>query len=195
MKTIIGLAGQPNAGKGVTAEQLCQLLSPGPTEMFEFSGPINAALTALGVPAERQNQTDLSKWARERFGHDLIARRIRALAEASTTRYVIAIGMRKMAVDLPMIRSFGHNIVVYVTAPLELRYAWGGKRGRPGEAEKTLAQFRLEDGLETEQEIRDIGAQADFTIANDREDPTFSHIRRQLLDGICKALPAPGAVR
>ena len=79
---------------------------------------------------------------------------------------VIFDGIR-LPTDAPMVRSFKSNLLIYVTAKSEIRFERRRSvKEKAGEETMTYEQFLIEENLETERHIPEIGKTADIRINN-----------------------------
>ena len=186
---VVGLVGKPRAGKG----ELSRLIREKIPEWIDekcfgkkisiatprFSDYPREELAKRGIPISRDSMQkfvqEMDKEALTR-GEEAgalsreVKKRIELLRDANL---VIVDGVRWLF-DEAMIRSFPHNLMVYVVASAEDRYERMIESGEnAGDALKTFEEFLVEDNAVNEQFIEEIGERADFTIQNDEGLPRF----------------------
>jgi dephospho-CoA kinase len=100
----------------------------------------------------------------------ILAQLIKDRAFENTARIVVLDGVRWWQ-DVKMLRELPNNILVYITAPAELRFERLKKRNeKVGEAEMSWEQFLEEEKAENEIYIPKIGEKADYKILNDKNE-------------------------
>jgi dephospho-CoA kinase len=162
-KIIIGLVGEAAAGKGTVA---AYLLDKYGAKTLAFSTPMKDCLKRLHVNLSREHLTVFSEFTRKAFGEDLYARVVAEDAKALPDPLVVVDGIRRPA-DYANLKELPGFHLIYVTAPVELRWERARKRGeKAGEAGMTLEQFKKEELLPTELEIKAIGQKAEFIVDN-----------------------------
>ncbi len=162
-KAVIGIVGEIAAGKGVAAKYLQDKYG---AAIFKFSTPMRDCLRRLHLPETRENLQLFSKISREAFGQDLYSKTIALDAAASASEMIITDGIRRLndAIELAKLPYFH---LLAIAADERVRYERVRSRDEnPGDAEKTWEQFSKEAQAETEVTIREVAAQAEFTIEN-----------------------------
>ncbi len=159
---LIGLTGTNGAGKG----EVAGFLRKKGYGYVSLSDVIREELQARGLEASRDNLISCGNELRERFGPDILARRVATRIQGPTV-----IDSIRNAAEVAFLRSLGDFILVAVDAPLELRFERTRKRGR-NESASTLEEFRRKE--EQEKSTRESGQQleiclglADLVIIND----------------------------
>ncbi|WKZ29012.1 MAG: AAA family ATPase [Patescibacteria group bacterium] len=162
-KIIIGLVGEAASGKGTVAAYLLEKYR---AKTLAFSTPMKDCLKRLLVPLSRENLTAFSEFTRKAYGEDLYARVVAEDAKNSEDALVVVDGIRRPA-DYANLKELSGFHLIYVTAPVELRWERARKRGEKAtEATMTLEQFKQEELLPTELEIKAIGQKAEFIVDN-----------------------------
>jgi dephospho-CoA kinase len=162
-KIIIGLVGEAAAGKGTVAQYLVEKYS---AKTLAFSTPMKECLTRLRVPLSREHIAAFSEFTRKAYGEDLYARVVAEDAKALPDAMVVVDGIRRPT-DYQNLKELDGFHLIYVTAPVELRWARARGRGeKAGESHMSLADFKAEERLPTEREIKKIGASAEFAVDN-----------------------------
>jgi len=162
-KIIIGLVGEAAAGKGTVAAFLNEKYS---ASTHTFSKAMKDCVARLYIPLSRENLTKFSTLTREAYGQDLYARVVAKDCEADENTLIVVDGIRLEA-DMAALKDFPGFHLIYVTAPVELRWQRARNRGeKAGESEMSLEDFKKEELLPTELAIKEIGARAEFTVEN-----------------------------
>lgn len=165
-KIIIGLVGEAAAGKGTVAAYLLDKFG---ARTLAFSTPMKDCLKRLLVPLSRENLTAFSEFTRKTYGEDLYARVVAADAKNAPDALVVVDGIRRPA-DYANLKELPGFHLIYVTAPIEIRWERARKRGEKAtEATMSLEDFKKEELLPTEREIKAIGAKAEFIVDNSGE--------------------------
>ena len=162
-KIIIGLVGEAAAGKGTVAAFLTDKFG---ASTHTFSKAMKDCVARLYLPLSRENLTNFSTLTRQAFGEDLYARVVAKDCEADTHEMIVVDGIRLEA-DMAALKGFPGFHLIYVTAPVEIRWQRARNRGeKAGESEMSLEDFKKEELLPTELAIKEIGARAEFTVPN-----------------------------
>lgn len=168
VKLVIGLVGEKGGGKGKCTE----LIKKFSTERIvfvksvRFSDVLNDILTTLHISASRENLQKLVLNLKNAFGPDILTNAVyrRILNEQSDI--VILDGIR-WPTDEQMLRKLPNNVLVYITADVQIRYERTKMRGEKADEDKTtFEQFLKEEQVETELFIPQIGSRADIKIDN-----------------------------
>lgn len=162
-KIIIGLVGESASGKGTVANYLVDKYG---AATMAFSTAMKDCVRRLHLPLSRQNIALFSEISRHAYGEDLYAKVVAEDCRSLNADMIIVDGVRRPA-DVENLRTLPGFHLVYVTAPVEIR--WQRARGRgekAGESEMTLEQFKAEELLPTELDIKKLGAGAEFVIDN-----------------------------
>lgn len=187
MKKIAAIIGKSGAGKetvyNIIKDELKDICD---VSIHHFSDPLNEILEILKLPKERPNQQTLSTILRQSSlkkrdgsiaGEELLGNIIKERALADTA-YVVSLDGVRRPQDVTMLRSFTYSFLILVTAPVEKRWERIRKRNdRPGDANKTLEQFLVEQSAEAESMIDVIGQEADIVFDNSTDDPEFKDLR------------------
>jgi len=169
-KLYIGLVGEKGSGKETFVKVLRGIFPIIPIGHIRFSDPIVETLNLWGIPITRKNAQDYIKWLEQRYGTGILAQLIKGRALESAAKIVTLDGIRWWQ-DVKMLRELPNNILVYITAPAELRFERLKKRNeKVGEAEMSWEQFLEEEKAENEIYIPEIGEKADYKILNDKNE-------------------------
>ena len=170
MKIVIGIVGQPSAGKGTVSTIIdqCALKAGVSFSHYGSRDILKHTLDLWEIKAERANFQKLAKVmaSNDGFGEGALSRAMLPHLMGSTSEIVIADGMRWPS-DEKMLRGIPKNLIIYVTADAKLRYERLKKRGGIGEKDKTWEKFLVEDKGNTETYIAEFGEHADYKVTND----------------------------
>ncbi len=141
---LIGLTGTNASGKGAAA---VFFQSRGFT-YFSLSDVIRDELRHRGLPINRDNLIRTGNELREKFGADILARRI---MEKITNKSII--DSIRNPQEIAYLRRQGHFLLLAIDAPLETRFARAQKRGRD-ESAATLKEFAAKEDQEKTHDAR-----------------------------------------
>ena len=156
------MVGKIASGKGEAAEFL---KSEYKAEVFRFSDILKSVFSRLSMPNTRENLQALGRVLRTLFGDNVLVEALKHDIEASKAKMVVVDGVRYQ-VEADMVKSFPNSVLIYITAPDEVRYKRVLSRGTRGEKNITLEEFKKNEQNETEQAIDAVGAKADIKIEN-----------------------------
>jgi len=162
-KTTIGIVGEIGAGKTIITDYLKRKHG---AVSFRFSDMLRDILKRLYLPINRPNFQLLSRILRENFGQDLMSKVIADDVNAASHKLIITDGIRRIA-DTPYLKKLPNFYIMAVTADPHVRFErLNQRKDNADDQSKTWEQFQKEAQAETEVTIREIAAQADFTIDN-----------------------------
>lgn len=165
-KTIICFVGPMASGKDVAKkylEEKYQALS------FRFSSVLRDSLDCLGVEASRDNLINLSSWARDNFGNDLLAKAIAKKAEKTQAEIIIIDGARRKD-DLIYLKNSENFHLIAIDADPKIRYERLVLRNEnAGDDKKSYQDFLNDHQKETETSIPETMAEAKFSIDNNTD--------------------------
>lgn len=187
MKTLIatiGLVGEKCSGKETTCKFLEEEL--GNKYSFahhRFSDTLVEVVKACRLPITRENLQKCSPALRGAYGFDVLANSVKARVFESQADIITLDGIRWKDADVPVLRILPNNFLVYVTAPIEVRYErarlrsmQSGRTSYSGEGD-SFERFLREEKAITEVEIPEIGSMADFIVDNSG---TLEELRAQV---------------
>jgi dephospho-CoA kinase len=122
-------------------------------------------LARLYLPDKREYLQLLGECLREKLGKDVIVNAFRKDIERDRAEILVIDGIRYWN-EVELLRSFENNVLIFVTAPSEIRYNRCTKRGEKGEARITYEEFLKAEERETERRIDEIGKKADYILEN-----------------------------
>ncbi|MEE8167712.1 MAG: AAA family ATPase [Candidatus Hydrothermarchaeales archaeon] len=161
MRLYVGLAGKIGSGKTVVSEHLQKAY--GATE-HRFSEILEDILDRLYLPHERGYLQRLGGSIRKELGHDVIVNAMKKDLETEKADVVVIDGIRYEN-EVEMLRDF-KGILIFVSAPSELRYQRSVKRGTRGEATITFEQFLVNEKAATERGLDIVERKADYVLDN-----------------------------
>ncbi|MDE1970431.1 MAG: hypothetical protein KGI50_02520 [Patescibacteria group bacterium] len=170
-KIILGITGEKGGGKEAFARFLKQCVEQDHVTHATFahhmfSDVLNETLHIWNMPNAREYQQQFMGVMTEVFGADALGKAVHKRIIEDKAHLVVADGIRR-ASEEKIIRSIPHSLIMYVTAPLEVRYERSRQRvWRAGEENKSFEQFLREERAVTEVEIKEIGSRADYVIKN-----------------------------
>lgn len=200
MKLYLAIIGHTAAGKEscyrAAKEEFAGKLS---VSIHHFSDPLNEVTGAVNrilakrglrdrLEKSRPNQQDLSTELRKIFGEDLLGNSLFRRALADSADIVFLDGVRRPK-DMEMLKNLPNSFLGYVYAPpKEAHKRLVIRNDRPGDAEKTWEQFKLEQAAETESLIDALRPLADFELDNSFHDPEFKSLRAQVVSIVSEKL-------
>ncbi|OGD33290.1 hypothetical protein A2833_00970 [Candidatus Azambacteria bacterium RIFCSPHIGHO2_01_FULL_44_55] len=192
LKATIGLVGEKCGGK----ETACKFLEMELGHLYSFvhhrfSDTLVEVVKACRLPITRENLQKCSPALRSAYGPDVLANSVRTRVLDSEADIVTLDGLRWKDADVPVLRSLPNNFLIYITAPVEIRYARArlrsmqqGRTSYSGEGD-SFDKFLEEEKAITEIEIPEIAELADFRIDNTW---TFDDLRAQIRRFIAEKL-------
>lgn len=162
-KTIIGLVGELSSGKDVTKKYLEDHYG---ASCHRFSTILRDLLRRLYLPIVRENLQDISTILRERFGEDLLAKIIAEDVKSDPHEIIVVDGIRRDA-DMSYLKNLPGFILLSIEVEAKTRYERLIKRQENADdASKTYDQFLADGKKESESEIPQVMAQANYKINN-----------------------------
>lgn len=161
---VVVFVGEKLSGKEMAAQYLIKKHG---FHGYHFSRILTDILQRLHLPVSRQNQIDLVSALRERFGGGVLAQVIKQDIIDHGYKRVVLDGMRHPA-EYDLLKNLSGFLLVYLTAPLPLRYVRAKKRKeKAGESRLSLSDFKREEKAVTEIFISKLGRKAKVKIIND----------------------------
>jgi uridine kinase len=136
-----------------------------------FSDVLRETLTLWGIPHGRENEQILAQImvAEGAFKAGALSNAVMNRIANDPSDVAILDGVRWLS-DEAMIRNFGasgiHDLIIYISADADTRYARMKARNRSGEATTTREQFDKQGQAKNEIDIPQIGSRADIIIQN-----------------------------
>ncbi len=188
---VIGLVGEKGGGKGTADPLISEALPSGARCVgVRFSDILRETLTLWHLAHTRANLQDLSKIMDTGFGSGTLAHAMGHRIANVSADVVVLDGVRWEA-DRLLIRSFAHNLLIYITASTCVRYERICGRGENAKEHTTsFEQFLEEERATSELAIPAIGATADVRIVNEgTRDAYVRQIQRCCSERIQPFLP------
>lgn len=166
MKIIFGLVGEIASGKGTVSDYLIKKYN---AKFYRMSAPLRDILDRLHLEYSRENMAKLSLILREAFGQDLFFQVVsKDISKNKEAEFIVIDGIRRLS-DIYS-EKLPNFKLIYIDATIEKRFERLSKRGEnPGDKEKTWEQFKKDNELESELQIRGLKEKADFVINNNGE--------------------------
>ncbi len=161
MRVIILLTGMPGSGKSVVSEVAKEM----GIEVFNMGDVVREEVFRRGLEPTPENILRVATELRERFGQNIIARRVAEKIAKSKSRVVLVDGVRSLY-EVEVFRGLGKCIVMAVHASPRTRYERLVRRGRPGDP-KNWSEFEKRDRTELAFGIGSVIALADVMIVNE----------------------------
>jgi dephospho-CoA kinase len=162
MKHVIGLVGRIGSGKTVVSEYLQKEYNG---KEYRFSQILEDVLKRLRLPVDRTNLQKLGACLRRDFGEDVILNVMKKDINASRSSLLIIDGIRYDN-EAEMLQSQERNVLIFITASPDVRYARCVERGGRGEENLTYKEFLKNERAETEKRISNLSEISDYIIDN-----------------------------
>lgn len=180
-KIIIGLTGKIASGKGAIKKYLIENYQ---AVDYRFSTPLRDILQRLSLPESRENMQALSTNIRLAFGETCLSFAIFKDLEKNQAAITVSDGIRRLG-DIENLRELPNFTLIAIEVEQPLRYQRALLRNEnPGDDQKTMEDFIVDESREAEQQIPEVMGHADYTIDNNG---TFDEMYRQV-DAILKEL-------
>ncbi len=157
---IICITGMPGSGKSIVVEAARSLNLP----VYTMGDVIREEVLRQGSQLTPDNMNRVARELREKYGSDIVARRIFEKIDKNT-RIVVIDGLRSLD-EKKYFETQGKVIVIAVHASPKTRFSRLVKRGRPGDP-STWEQFVERDFNELRFGIGDVIALADYMVINE----------------------------
>jgi len=162
MKFVIGLTGNIGSGKTIVSEHIHNNYG---ASKRGYSQILMDILDRLYLPHEREYLQKIGASLRDSLGEDVIVNAFQKDLEKDRSEIIVIDGIRYMN-EVDMLRRFENNILLFIDAPVEMRYERCRKRGKKGEDRMSFEEFMKADKRETERQIPKIKKVADYIIEN-----------------------------
>lgn len=173
-KLILGFAGEMASGKGTCASYLKDTYN---AETFRFSTALFDIAHRVHLKDDRDTLQKISTFLRKEFGEDTLAKVMFEDARNATADLIIIDGVRRLE-DVKYLRELPEFKLVYLTAPMKIRYDRMTRRGeKADDATKTFEEFEQDHQRESELEITKLEPFAAEVIDNSG---TMPELRAQL---------------
>ncbi|MFQ5888143.1 MAG: AAA family ATPase [Candidatus Hydrothermarchaeales archaeon] len=162
MKLVVGLIGRMGSGKGVVSDHMHEKYG---ASQHRFSQVLMDLLDRLYLPHDRKLLQELGACIRNKLGKLVIVDAFRKDLESDESKIIVVDGIRYKN-EVEMLRRFENNLLLFIDAPIKLRYQRCKKRGEKGETNISYEEFLKAESRETERYIDDIRKMADYIIDN-----------------------------
>lgn len=162
MDLVVGLVGKIASGKGVVSDYLVNNYG---ARVYRFSDVLRDVLLRLNKPVTRENLQSLGLHLRQVFGENVLAEVVKGDIIRDSNAFVVVDGIRYWD-EFRMVRGFERNLIISITAPLEVRYQRVVSRATRGEDTISFEDFKRSEMNSTEMLIDEIAAHADVKIEN-----------------------------
>jgi len=163
-KIVIGLTGQIACGKGVIKKHLMEIHG---ASDYRFSTILRDLLKRLHLELTRENLIHISTILRQNFGDDLLAHAMAGDIKNDEQPFLVIDGIRRLA-DIKFLKTIPEFKLVRIEANEKLRHERVVSRNEnAGDDQKTFADFLEDQQQETEIQIPEVMATADYEIINE----------------------------
>lgn len=176
MSLILGIIGERSAGKDTLAHYLVDKYG---AFAISHSRILDEILTILDLPISRRNEIDLGMALRAPFGEAVLAKALRKRVLAETNDLIVIQSIR-FPHEVENVKNLGGHIV-FIEAPLQVRYNRAQKRGEKTDDNMSFEQFQTMQQEPTEVGIKDLKAQAEMVLHNDGDLQNFYQQIDQLI--------------
>ena len=165
---VIGIVGEIGSGKDTFSSSFIKIAKDKKVIRVRFSDILKQTLDLWSIPLTRHNLQYLAIIMDQEFGKGTLTNALRNRIINENADIVLIEGVRWLS-DVPLIRSFKKNFLIYITSSQEVRYKRVKNRGeKVDEKNLTLERFIIEDKEPTETHILEIGKDADIKIENNK---------------------------
>lgn len=162
-RTIIGIVGESGSGKSTVAKYICEKYG---ATSFRFSDMLRDILNRLYISETRDNLQDLSTALRQTFGEDIMSKALVQDMKKSDASLIITEGIRRPS-DVANLKTLHGFTLIALKADAEKRFNLMHTRNeKTDDRTRTWEEFKNEANHEAEQKIKEIMAEAHYTIYN-----------------------------
>ena len=183
MKKIIGIIGEKGSGKGTCVDLITKIAQQKnlTVECVKTSALLGETLTLWNIPHTRNNLQYLAIIMNTQYGDTTLSDALKNRIEKSNADVVLYESIRWKS-DLDMIKSFENNFVLYVTAPVHIRYERTVSRGeKVDEKQASFEKFVADEKVATETEILTLSTHADYKIENTGTEEDLRNILEKII--------------
>lgn len=186
-KTVIGLTGQPAAGKETFTKFLIAMHQPDVIEVVHSGNYLKEECLRRGLTDERKNMQQLLCELEKKDGAGAVTRIMEARIQSSQAKVVIFDSVR-MNTDFDMLMRQPKRLLVYITADEYTRFKRArARREKAGEQFMSFEDFLESERAVTEKQIKRFAKHAHCTIDNSG---SLKELERQV-DDFCFELLLP----
>jgi dephospho-CoA kinase len=162
MKIVIGLSGKIGSGKGTVSAYLKDKYG---AREHRFSDILTDILKRLHILPERRALQKMGASLRAQLGSDVLIKAFQKDLELDQNDFLVVDGIRYPN-EVEMLRTFEKQILLFITAPPEVRFERVKERGEKGEEHISFEEFMQAEERETERHLDDISDNAEIIIDN-----------------------------
>lgn len=179
MDIVIGLVGEKGGGKGTFAAHLAECAGGRKVVSTRFSDLLRETLDLWHISPSRANLQKIAVVMDDGFGAGTLSNAIYERVTNINADITVIDGVR-WETDAALIRRFENNLLIYITANPQSRFARTVARAeKAGERETSFEQFMQEEQAANELLIPKIGARADGVINNEG---TIEEYKKEIAD-------------
>lgn len=135
-------------------------------KLFKFSSSLRDILSRIYLDSTRENLSIISRILREWFWQDVFAKIMKNDIELSDCKYILIDWVRRKE-DIIILKEISEFILIYIETNIENRYSRISSRSEnPDDKIKTFEQFKKDQFLETEIQIKWLKEISDYVIDN-----------------------------
>jgi len=162
---IIGVTGYLASGKDTVADYL---IKKG-FNHYSLSDKLREILKKRQIEINRDNLREVANQLRQRYGSDFLAKKI--IKKIKMPAVVTSI---RTTQEVKTLKKNGGFYLIFVDAPLKLRFERLKKRGRENDETLTMAKFKTQEKSEKsndkfKQQLTMVAKIADFKIINNKD--------------------------
>lgn len=167
VKLVIGLVGEISSGKATFVKLFKEIAQKKYSVGSEtFSNLLIETLDSWYLPKTRENIQNMAITMVNGYGEGTLTNAVFNRVKNRKEDIIVLDGVRWKS-DPKMIRKFPKNLLVYITADLEIRYERSKKRGeKQGESQTSFEKFKKQHQAKTEIYVAEIGKKSDYKIIN-----------------------------
>ncbi|MBI1972292.1 MAG: AAA family ATPase [Candidatus Aenigmarchaeota archaeon] len=158
---IICLVGMPGAGKG----EVNKVLESEDIPVVVMSSVVRDEVKNRGLELNIKNLDNVAVDLREKFGKDVVARRIAKKVKEIKSGLVCVDGIRNIE-EIGILKTVGDVVIVSVSAPKKTRFGRLTKRGESRDP-KNEEEFKWRERKQVDFGMAEVIEMADYEIVND----------------------------
>ncbi|MBD3300498.1 MAG: AAA family ATPase [Candidatus Moranbacteria bacterium] len=165
-KIVIGITGKNGSGKDTVSDYIVEKYQ---ARKLVYSDLLKKALRVFLHDIGRDDFSWLATNLRKRYGEGIIGKGMEKAIEKTKKEVVVLSGLRDFG-ELELIRNYDNGYLIYIEAPVKLRWRRIYKRRSKADDEVSFAEFlKVKENLPTEKKIAALKKEADYIIVNDKD--------------------------
>lgn len=161
---VIGLVGTAGSGKDTAASYIKKKYA---AKEFRFSYLLVEVLKIFGIEVSRENLAWLMNVLKRKYGKDILTKAMeKTIREKAEDQIMVVNGLR-LPPDYLFLRKFERNVLIFLDAPVKIRWQRVCKRKEKSDDNVSFAEFKKLVSQENEKHIAELGKKADLVIIND----------------------------